>query len=321
MISLFRYDVFVSYSNVDRVWVHWLAKQLQSAGFSVFVDEWCIRPGMPWRLQIEAALQNADAGIVVLSPEAVASGVVDAEITAMLQKAWAQSQPFVPVLYRDCKIPILLRSLQYIDFRSADPAIQSERLSSLIRALRGQPPGALNFPKIKVGRRLSLRAIPLAVISLLLCVLVVQWGITAVNTRPHIQALKRMQANIQEIDEEIGHVAPSFCTPETTQYDLSGAKTVVDVRSVVDGVERLKWRNFYKSKKLIARDELIYEGAIQRKIRYYLDDDQRAVLVDYFDGEKGTLTKKLFCPNGSEPCETRIVDMVSAFPSWSFCYR
>jgi hypothetical protein len=277
---------------------------------------------MSWRLQIEAALQNAEAGIVVLSPEAVASGAVDAEITAMLTKAWAQSQPFVPILYRDCEIPLLLRSRQFIDFRSKDPVIQSERLGSLIKALRGQPPGALNLPNIKVRRRISLRVIPVAVISLLFSVLLVRTGVNVINERPRLEALKRMQANIQSMDEEIndGHVVSSSCTPETANYDLSGARTAVDVRSAVDGVERLKWRKFYKSNKLVARDEFIYEGAIQQKIRYYLDDDQRAILVDYFDG-KGTLRKKLSCPNGSEPCETRIVEMLSAFPQLFFCYR
>jgi hypothetical protein len=306
---------------VDRVWVHWLGKELQKAGFSVFVDEWCIRPGMSWRLQIEAALLNSEAGIVVLSPEAVASGAVDAEITAMLIKSWAQSQPFVPVLYRDCEIPALLSSRQFIDFRSQDPAIQSERLGSIVKALRGQPPGALNLPKIKVRRRISLRVIPVTVISLLLSLLLTWAGINVLNVRPHIDALKRMQANIQGMDEQLRHVVPSSCTPETAHYDLSGARAAVDVRAAVDGVERLKWRNFYKNNKLIARDEFIYEGAIQRKIRYYLDDDQRAVLIDYFDGDKGTLTKKLFCPNGSEPCETRIVEMLSPFPPLFFCYR
>ena len=141
MSRLFQTKVFISYCNADRNWVEGLARQLKVAGFSVFVDKWFIKPGVPWRQQIEQALRECDAGIVVLSPEAIASGTVNSEIDVLFTKAWKEGRPFIPVLYKTCQMSEFLATMQYVDFRDTSEEGRAMALDSLIRGLRGQPPG------------------------------------------------------------------------------------------------------------------------------------------------------------------------------------
>ena len=80
------------------------------------------------------ALTSWTTFLVVLSPAASKSYVVTKEI-AVAAGEW---KPTIPILYRDCKIPCLLRRVQYLDFRSAQEYASS--LEQLISALENRTP-------------------------------------------------------------------------------------------------------------------------------------------------------------------------------------
>jgi len=79
----------------------------------VWMDRLDISPGQRWDRAVEAALTNCQRMVVILSPAAVNSTNVREEVSFAL----AEQKTVVPVIYRDCTVPIRLRRLQCVDFR------------------------------------------------------------------------------------------------------------------------------------------------------------------------------------------------------------
>jgi hypothetical protein len=73
-----------------------------------------IEPGQRWDRAIAEQLAACDRLIVLLSPEAVESEIVLDELTYALE----HKKDVVPVLLRDCELPLRLRRFQYIDSRN-----------------------------------------------------------------------------------------------------------------------------------------------------------------------------------------------------------
>jgi hypothetical protein len=132
--------VFVCYGAADADWARVLAGNLQRSGFEVFFDEWSIQPGDVVVHAIDAAILGSAAGVLVVSPAALARPWVQDEYAAMMTRAVEHGQRIVPVLYRDAVLPPLLAARRPVDFRYADsPAGYLARLAELLYALRGRP--------------------------------------------------------------------------------------------------------------------------------------------------------------------------------------
>ncbi|GEM_PF-3028849 len=111
--------VFVSYAHEDREFAAKLTQDLKGAGFEVWYAEGEIRVGESIVQRISRALQEGDFLIVVLSPDSVASDWVQRELNTALMEQLSQKQVTVlPVLWRDCPLPFLLKDLRYADFRA-----------------------------------------------------------------------------------------------------------------------------------------------------------------------------------------------------------
>jgi hypothetical protein len=105
---------FFSYSRDDREFAFRLAEDLKATGARVWLDQRNITPGERWDRAIEDALLNCTCLIVILSPSSVRSVNVLDEVSFALEK----EKQIVPVLYRDCAIPLRIRRVQYLDFRT-----------------------------------------------------------------------------------------------------------------------------------------------------------------------------------------------------------
>jgi TPR repeat protein len=104
---------FFSYSREDSDFALRLAEDLKAAGAPVWLDQLDITPGQRWARAVQDALNNCPRMLVILSPSSVASTNVEDEVTFALE----EHKTVIPILYRDCKVPLQLRSFQYIDFR------------------------------------------------------------------------------------------------------------------------------------------------------------------------------------------------------------
>lgn len=104
--------MFISYAREDVEFALRLADDLRSAGVAVWIDKRDIRRGARWDEEVERALVAHDEIVVILSPVSVASQHVMDEVAYALD----ENKRVVPVLYQPCKIPLLIRRVQYVDF-------------------------------------------------------------------------------------------------------------------------------------------------------------------------------------------------------------
>lgn len=104
--------IFISHSSHDDEFVDDLRLSLVRLGYMVWVDHYDIPAGQHWDEVVEDALRRSFAMILVLSPEAVKSRNVKVEWREFLDL----DRPIVPVRYRECVVPLLIRHLNYVDF-------------------------------------------------------------------------------------------------------------------------------------------------------------------------------------------------------------
>jgi formylglycine-generating enzyme required for sulfatase activity len=104
--------VFISYSRSDEPFARQLAASLSQMGADIWIDVEDIPAGLKWSSAIQQGLDTAEALIVIISPESMASRNVEDEWQYFLD----HQKPVVPVLLRPAKIHFQLNRIQYIDF-------------------------------------------------------------------------------------------------------------------------------------------------------------------------------------------------------------
>jgi peptidyl-prolyl cis-trans isomerase A (cyclophilin A) len=119
---------FFSYSRIDSEFALRLGEDLRAAGLNVWVDQLDIEAGAEWDIAIENALTRCHQMLVILSPSSVASRMVRNEVLF----AFEENKVVIPILHKPCDVPLNLRRIQHIDFKTDyDRALQS-----LIKRLR-----------------------------------------------------------------------------------------------------------------------------------------------------------------------------------------
>jgi hypothetical protein len=109
--------VFISHTKSDKDFARHLAKDIQSLGFSVWLDEWEIRLGDSLIERIEEGIEESQWMIVILSPKSVKSEWVLRELHSGLTKEIGSKKVFVlPVLCKKVTLPNFLRDKFYADF-------------------------------------------------------------------------------------------------------------------------------------------------------------------------------------------------------------
>src|SRR5512145_2006279 len=99
--------VFLSYASEDRRHVRHLHRYLSNEGFDVWMDEKRILPGQDWKLEIDKALDNADAVIMVFSNTMVnKEGFIQKEQRLVFERL--EEKPdgtiyLLPALLEDCE--------------------------------------------------------------------------------------------------------------------------------------------------------------------------------------------------------------------------
>ena len=127
--------IFISYSSRDEVKARWISVDLKNCGYKVWFDEWNITVGEIIPSKISKGLDECDFVAVLLSKHAVGSKWVENEWHA---KYWEEVREgkikVLPILIEDCRIPALLRTKKYADFRD-DYGRGLEDLMAAIKSL------------------------------------------------------------------------------------------------------------------------------------------------------------------------------------------
>lgn len=113
-------SIFLSHTSIDKPFVEKLAKNLKRIGVEVWYDKWEIGVGESITWKIENGIRGNEYLGIILSPEALQSEWVKSELSAAWVKQMQSKKVFIlPILYRDCEIPLLLADKKYADFRSS----------------------------------------------------------------------------------------------------------------------------------------------------------------------------------------------------------
>jgi hypothetical protein len=140
---------FFSYARKDSEFVLRLASELKAGGANVWLDQLDIAAGTRWDRAVEEALAHSKTLIIVLSPASVASQNVLDEVAYALD----EQKTLIPILYRECTIPLRLRRFQYLDFRADHDRIRGLLISALVGDQAGQAPLAAAHPPTPAEER------------------------------------------------------------------------------------------------------------------------------------------------------------------------
>ena len=106
--------VFISYAREDIDFAGAVRAKLEEAGLGVWLDTRAIEAGVDWGEEIDRALADAVAVLLVMSPAAKASEYVAFEWAYAL----GSGARVIPLLYRATDLHPRLARLQYLDFSS-----------------------------------------------------------------------------------------------------------------------------------------------------------------------------------------------------------
>lgn len=126
--------IFISYSRKDQQTTDQIVSRLKERGFKVWIDHEGIKGGKLWRVEIVEAIDNADAVVLMLSPNSAASDNVRKEVDL----AESSNRKIFPVLLAPVTLPPQLRyqlaGIQWIDYFS-NP---EEKFNELVNVLLPQ---------------------------------------------------------------------------------------------------------------------------------------------------------------------------------------
>lgn len=118
------FDVFLCHHDTDKPQVKDIARGLKALGILPWLDEWELRPGMPWQDALEQQIRCVKSAAVFVGSEGVGPWQHQ-ELAALLRKFVDQKSPVIPVLLPDAPsepdLPLFLVGMTWVDFRESDP--------------------------------------------------------------------------------------------------------------------------------------------------------------------------------------------------------
>ncbi len=138
----YKHDIFLSYNNADKDWTEQLASSIESDNdgrrLKVFFDRWDIIPGSSIPNELEDALSTSRFVGLIITQEFLKSKWTDFERTmAIYRDPNASERLIIPILRENCRVPLSIARLNYIDF--TDDYIYNKSLNVLISLLRDKP--------------------------------------------------------------------------------------------------------------------------------------------------------------------------------------
>ena len=140
--TLYRYDVFISYSHQDKEWVKGtLLPRLEEAGLRVHIDYRDFELGVPSLVNMENGVERSRKTLLVLTPNWVASEWGEFEALLIQTKDPAgRGRRILPLMVQPCELPARLQVFTYLDLTNpVEFDFQIQRLVTTIRSA-SQPP-------------------------------------------------------------------------------------------------------------------------------------------------------------------------------------
>ena len=118
-----QFDVFLCHNSQDKPEVREIARKLQQQGLNPWLDEWELRPGLPWQPELEKQIHNIKSAAVFVGENGTGPWQ-QMEIDAYLRRFVSQGCPVIPVLLNNAPqqpdLPIFLSGMTWVDFRHSE---------------------------------------------------------------------------------------------------------------------------------------------------------------------------------------------------------
>lgn len=236
------YDVFISHASEDKKRVaRPLARQLESLGFRVWLDETEITVGDSLRAVIDRGLQNSRFGVVILSPSFFKKSWTQYELDGLLAKSDGSRKIILPVWHKVTRNEVASFSLGLAGLAAVhtDLGIKevANRLSRAI--LRESIPVPRPLPPRRWHEAVNLRRLTAAIAASAITVLAGQatymWQLTPDGESKDVAPSSTPTSGS-------ANLAPfSLRIPEhPTKYDAASYEKIHDPIELVDGYDEVE---------------------------------------------------------------------------------
>jgi GTPase SAR1 family protein len=134
-----EFDVFLCHNWDDKPAVRDLALKLRERGLRPWLDEWELRPGLPWQRVLEEQIQSMPAAAVIVG--STVDPWQDQELAAFMRQFVRRRCPVIPVLLPGTErpeLPAFLDGMTWVDLAADDP----DPLDQLEWGITGRNPAA-----------------------------------------------------------------------------------------------------------------------------------------------------------------------------------
>lgn len=135
--------VFISYSRQDADFAEVLRLRLREAGFDSWIDLEGLPAGSEWGQEIDQAIRDSTALILVLTPASRASDYVAYEWAFAL----GAGVPVMPLLLAATEVPPRLAALQHLNFQNPAARPWPDLFSALEAAENARPQHSVRLPR------------------------------------------------------------------------------------------------------------------------------------------------------------------------------
>jgi hypothetical protein len=138
-VEIGEFDVFLCHNNKDKSDVKAIGEKLKEKGILPWLDEWELRPGVPWQQVLEEQIEQIKSAAVFIGEEGIGPWQ-QMELAAFLREFVSRSCPVIPVLLPNApkkpKLPVFLTGMTWVDFRNFVP----DPLDQLVWGITGKQP-------------------------------------------------------------------------------------------------------------------------------------------------------------------------------------
>jgi WD40 repeat protein len=118
------FDVFLCHKGEDKPAVKEIGQKLKERGILPWLDEWELRPGMPWQILLERQIKHIKSVAVFVGKNGRGPWQ-DMELYAFLRQFVRRECPVIPVILAEGEknpdVPTFLEGMTWVDFRVQDP--------------------------------------------------------------------------------------------------------------------------------------------------------------------------------------------------------
>jgi GTPase SAR1 family protein len=118
------FDVYLCHNDQDKSEVKGIGRQLKENGILPWLDEWELRPGLPWQRLLEEQIERIRSVAIFVGKDSTEPWR-QMEVEAFLREFVERGCPVIPVIlpgtYAKPEFPIFLKGMTWVDFRKQDP--------------------------------------------------------------------------------------------------------------------------------------------------------------------------------------------------------